>query len=243
MTTATFTAQVGTPTFTPPAGTITNKTPVSISTVTPNAVIFWTTNGTTPTTSSKIYTKPLILSAGLTVNAIGIATNYANSVMGSATYTQTEVAMPTFSPANGPITNKTKISIAITTPKAVIHFTTNGKNPTAGSAVYSRPLTLNGGVTLKAIGIARGYSNSVVASVTYAAAQTARCRFSPRRAGRSPTGRRWSYPARRRGARFTTPPMAAFPRPGRRCIPGQLSSMRAKSSVPLLWPKIMRTAA
>ncbi len=179
VTTVTFIAQAGTPLFMPPAGTITNKTPVSIRTVTPGAVLYYTTNGTTLTTNSKVYSKPIILSGGNTLSALAVAPGYGNSLIAVGSYTTTLVDTPTFSLAASSITNRTKVSIAITTPHATIHYTTSGKTPTSRSAVYSRPISLSGNVTLQAIGIAKNYSNSVVASVTYTAAQTAIPTFTP----------------------------------------------------------------
>ena len=170
---ASFTGQVGTPVFTPPAGPITNKTPVSITTATPNATIYYTTNGTIPTLSSHIYTKPVILSSGNTLEAWGSATGYALSQLAVGAYSMAQVATPTFFPPAGAITNGTKISISNATPGAVIHYTTSGKTPTSSSPTYSKPVPLNGGMTLKALGIAKGYSNSIVASVTYTTAQVA----------------------------------------------------------------------
>jgi glucose/arabinose dehydrogenase len=180
VTAATFATQAGTPTFTPPAGAITNKTPVSITTVTPNAVIYYTTNGALPTTNSHVYTKPIVLSGGNTLEALAVAAGgYGNSIIAIGSYATILVDTPTFSLAAGPITNQTKVSIAIITPHATIHYTTSGRTPTAGSTIYSRPVTLSGNVTLQAIGIAKNYSNSVVASVTYSAAQTATPVFTP----------------------------------------------------------------
>ena len=174
-----FTGQTGTPVFVPAAGPITNKTPVSITTVTPNATIYYTTNGTTPTTNSRVYTNPVILSGGNILEAMDIAAGYANGLVGTAVYTTALVTTPTFSPSGGAITNKTWVSISNATPGAVIHYTTNGKDPTSSSTTYSKALQLSGGATLKAIGIAKGYSNSVVASLTYTTAQTAKPIFNP----------------------------------------------------------------
>ncbi len=49
-------AVVATPQFSPIAGTYSSTQTVSISTTTPSATIYYTTNGSTPTTSSTIST-------------------------------------------------------------------------------------------------------------------------------------------------------------------------------------------
>ena len=61
-----YTLQVATPVFTPQSP-ITNGTSVSISCATPGAVIYYTLDGTTPTTNSLVYSSPFLLNAGVTL--------------------------------------------------------------------------------------------------------------------------------------------------------------------------------
>src|SRR5271156_2335212 len=49
--------------------------------------IYYTTNGTTPTTSSTKYTSAITVSSTETIEAIAVASGYANSAVASATYT------------------------------------------------------------------------------------------------------------------------------------------------------------
>ena len=80
---------VAAPTFTPVAGTYSSTQTVTITTPTsPTATIYYTTNGTTPTTSSTQYSGPIKVSATQTLNAIATVTGYsAPSAVGSAAYT------------------------------------------------------------------------------------------------------------------------------------------------------------
>lgn len=87
---ATITVQnptCATPTFSPVAGTYTEAQTVSISCATASSTIYYTTNGSDPTTSSSVYTSPLTVSSTQTIKAIAAAPGYSNSAIGSATYT------------------------------------------------------------------------------------------------------------------------------------------------------------
>lgn len=75
------------PAFTPAAGTYKTAQSVTITDSTPNAVIYYTTNGSTPTAESTKYTTAIAVSATKTLKAIAIATGYTNSTVASAVYT------------------------------------------------------------------------------------------------------------------------------------------------------------
>jgi hypothetical protein len=89
---ATYTIQqpAATPTFSPAGGTYLLGVTVSISDATPGATIYYTTDGSTPTTSSPVYTGPIELSSLLTtttIKAIAVAPGSSQSSVASATYT------------------------------------------------------------------------------------------------------------------------------------------------------------
>jgi len=101
---ATFKAVSGpqpaaTPTFSPVAGTYSSSQSVTISDTTAGATIYYTTDGSTPTTSSSVYSAPITVSTTTTINAMAAATGFTNSAVASATYTiQALASTPTFSP-------------------------------------------------------------------------------------------------------------------------------------------------
>lgn len=81
---------VATPTFSPAAPlTFTNSINVGISTATAGATLYYTTDGSTPTTGSTVYTGPILVSSTQTVKAIGtnVGGGFTTSAVGSATYT------------------------------------------------------------------------------------------------------------------------------------------------------------
>jgi hypothetical protein len=77
------------PTVSPAAGTYSSAQTVTLSDTTPGAVIYYTTNGTTPTTGSTQYSAPLQISATTTIEAIAAASGYTNSGVTGATFTIT----------------------------------------------------------------------------------------------------------------------------------------------------------
>lgn len=86
-TTITPMTAAATPTFSPAAGTYTKAQTVTISDSTAGATIYYTTNGTTPTTASSVYSSAISVSATETVQALAVASGYTSSKVASAVYT------------------------------------------------------------------------------------------------------------------------------------------------------------
>jgi hypothetical protein len=163
--------QAASPAFSPGAGTYTSAQTVTISSATPSATIYYTTNGATPTTSSAVYGGPIVVSSTETLEAIATAGNYTTSAVASVAYTInipiSQAAIPTFSPVAGTYTSEQSVTISSATPSATIYYTTNGTTPTTSSAVYGGPITVASTEALEAIAAAGGYTNSAVASAVY----------------------------------------------------------------------------
>ncbi len=88
-------ATAGTPWFSPSAGTYTLAQSVTITDAAPGAAIYYTTNGSTPTTSSTKYAGPISVTATETIKALAVASGYTNSAIASAVYTITPITPPT----------------------------------------------------------------------------------------------------------------------------------------------------
>ncbi|MSU78488.1 MAG: hypothetical protein EXS16_10385, partial [Gemmataceae bacterium] len=72
---------VATPTFSPPAGFYATTQSVTIASVTVGAAIYYTTNGSTPTSSSTLYTGAISVTPPTTVKAIGILAGWTDSAV------------------------------------------------------------------------------------------------------------------------------------------------------------------
>src|SRR3989442_113159 len=162
--------QVATPAFSPGGGTYTGSVTVSISDSTSGATIHYTTDGSTPTTSSPLYGGALTFTHTTTLHAIAAASRMTDSPVASATYTiqqQQQVATPAFSPGGGTYTGSVTVSISDATGGATVHYTTDGSTPTTSSPLYIGALTFTQTTTLKAMAAASGMTDSAVASATY----------------------------------------------------------------------------
>ncbi len=164
------TGQLAAPTFSPAAGTYNAVQTVNIYDQSPGVSIYYTTDGSTPTTSSTLYSGPVTVSSTETINAIGTssASGVTNSSVGTAAYTiQLPAATPTFSPAGGSYAAAQTVAISDATSGATIYYTTDGSTPTTSSKVYSAPVTVSSSAVLKAIAAASGSPNSNVGAATY----------------------------------------------------------------------------
>ena len=135
--------QVATPAFNPPAGTYTGSVTITISGATSGATIHYTTDGTTPTSSSPVYTEPDLRQQTTTIQAMAAAEGMADSDVASATYTiQQQAPTPAFSQPGGTFTGPIALSITIRDAAigATIHYTVDGTVPTTSSPIYTGPI-------------------------------------------------------------------------------------------------------
>jgi Chitobiase/beta-hexosaminidase C-terminal domain/Abnormal spindle-like microcephaly-assoc'd, ASPM-SPD-2-Hydin len=148
-----------TPTFNPAAGSYSSPQTVIVSSTTPSATIYYTTDGTTPTPSSAVYSGPLAVSSPETIKAIGTAVGYTASAVGSAAYTIV-VASPqlTLSATNlsfGNVTVNTAATQSLTltskgtSPVTVNSVSITGAGFTIVAGTFPVTLTSNQSVTLQ----------------------------------------------------------------------------------------------
>ncbi len=173
--------QVATPTFSLPSSVYYTPQTMTISDATAGAKIYYTFDGTTPTTSSYLYAGPISLTQSRTIKAIAVATGMTNSTVAATIITLT-VANPSLSPAGGTYSGAQTVTVTSATPSATFYYTTNGQSPTTSSTRYTGPITVGASETLKVLGGRTGFSPSGIVSATYTITSgtvTATPTFSP----------------------------------------------------------------
>lgn len=138
---------------------------VTISSSTPGAKIYYTTDGTTPSSSSTLYSTPFDLDESATVKAIAIRAHYTSSDVISRACTVT-VATPIITPGVN------SFSISCATAGATIYYEISTVDlasvatPTSSSASYTTSVSITETTYIKAIAIKSGCADSAIASGT-----------------------------------------------------------------------------
>lgn len=159
---------VATPLISPASGTYTNSVSVTITCSTAGATIRYTTNGSTPTSSSPAYAYPFTLTSSATVCARAFKLGMADSNAASATYQiPQKVATPIISPGSMNFTSMVMVTMTCATSGATVRYTTNGMDATSSSAIYTAPIKVLKTTTLKARAFKSGMTDSAAASATY----------------------------------------------------------------------------
>jgi chitobiase/beta-hexosaminidase-like protein/ASPM-SPD-2-Hydin domain-containing protein len=161
--------------FSPAPGTYT--TPQAVSLIASNAVatIYYTTDGSTPSTSSQVYLAPLSVATSSTIQALAAVNGVANATA-SGTYTistssappsgSNPPSAPVITPASGTYTTAQSVTLTDAAQGAVIYYTVDGSTPSSASTPYTGPIAVSSSITLKTVAILAG-STSATASATY----------------------------------------------------------------------------
>jgi hypothetical protein len=157
-----------TPAILPGGGTYTSVQSVALSDSLSGAAIYYTLDGTPPTTSSTLYTGQIRVAASKTIKAIATAVGYSTSATASATYIiNLPAGTPSFSPPPATYNAVQHVVITSNTPGATVYYTTDGTTPTTSSTLYTSAVTVGVTETLQAIAVAPGYSTSAVGTAAY----------------------------------------------------------------------------
>jgi hypothetical protein len=161
-----YTLKVTAPGFNPLPGNYTTSQTVAISCSTPEATIYYTTNGSEPTQNSDIYSSPLVISVITPLKARAFRDGWTPSNISSGNY-NFNVLTPTLDPSSGQYAGEQTVTISCATEGAEIRYTTNSSDPVSTSALYISPITVATNMTLKAKGFKTGMNPSQVATAVY----------------------------------------------------------------------------
>jgi hypothetical protein len=168
--------EVDPPRFSVSAGSYSTDQSITLTDSWAGTTIYYTTDGSSPTTSSTLYADPIPISGNgtaETINAIAVKGGVSNSQVASAAYTinYSQMPPPQFSIPSGTYTTNQSVAITDPTSGATIYFTSDGTTPTPASAVYSSAIAVGGTraskTAIKAIAVKPEMSTSNVASATY----------------------------------------------------------------------------
>ena len=145
---------VATPTFSQTGNVVT------ISTATSGASIYYTTDGTTPTTASNAYPAGgITVTSNMTIKAIAVRDNWFSSAVGEYHVNSFKVADVQFAQSGNMVT------LSTTTANAKIFYTLS--NNGGGEQEYTAPLTMTGDCTIEAWATRDGYLPSDTTSFVF----------------------------------------------------------------------------
>jgi len=122
------------PIITPNGGTFTDPISVSISTSTSGATLYYTTDGSLPSTSSLLYTGPFSIATSITVNTYGVLDGNNDSSVASATYTQVPRTVSFFSASSLGGENNISVNLNVTLSTSAASNVTVAYAVTGGTA-------------------------------------------------------------------------------------------------------------
>ena len=137
------------------------------------AVLYYTTDGSTPDAKSQKYTGPITLSATTVLKVIAIRPGYRNSDVVTETFTKMQtVATPVANPTGRIFVNPISVALSEATPGAVIRYTLDGSVPDLTSPVYTASLAFTKTTTLSARAFLLNWVPSAVMKEVYTDAET-----------------------------------------------------------------------
>ena len=172
---ATFTytimQKLASPTSSVPDGAIFTKESV-VELKAETGKIYYTTDGSDPSTSSILYKKSIVIDGEVTIKAIAVAEDLEQSDVSSYSYGfAQQVAAPIASYASGELEMGTKVTFTCETEGATIYYRTDGGeldlSRKSELEIYKEPITMNQAMNFKVIAVKDKMQDSKVLNVGY----------------------------------------------------------------------------
>lgn len=153
---------------------------VALSTATARAAIYYTTDGSVPTSASAPYREPIRLTDTTTIKAVAIL-NGSSSAVVSGAIAVSQVSAPEISPGSGDVADNTVVTLRTGTSGATIFYTLDGSEPSpdsdrslkyTGSILLSSKAAVNGKIVLKTLAVKDGFKTSAISSAVFTLSQT-----------------------------------------------------------------------
>ncbi|GAA0374052.1 chitobiase/beta-hexosaminidase C-terminal domain-containing protein [Bacillus horti] len=189
--------QTAQPVANPSGGEYAAGTSVELTTETSGATIYYSTDDSEPTRSSAEYTEPIEITEAMTIKAIAVKDGMTDSEVLEEHYTvlpPEQVVAPVANPSGGEYAAGTSIELTTETPDATILYTTDDSEPTRSSTEYTARIEITAAVTIKAIAVKDGMTDSEMLEehyTVYGSASRASGRASCQSSGRGVCG--WHF--------------------------------------------------
>lgn len=142
--------------------TTANSKTITMRSMSPDAKIYYTNGAGPATTTSTLYSGPIVVDRNTYFNAIAVVDGYGTSVPKEAK-AEFKVETPVASVEQGTYQNAISIALTCNTDGATIYYTTDGTTPTTRSMIYAGiPISFdsNGLHSLNAIAVKSGWTSS-----------------------------------------------------------------------------------
>lgn len=147
------------------------KKTVVLSTSIADAVIYYTLDGSAPSASSNKYTGALTFTSETQLNTLAVSPSFSSSKTLKYRVKIPQAAAPKIALASGVyegnLVSSGSTAKLTAASGAVIHYTTDGSEPTGASPVYSSPIKITSDMTIKAMAEAKGCTASSVSTQSY----------------------------------------------------------------------------
>jgi outer membrane protein assembly factor BamB len=173
---------VATPEIAPLTPLFKDSCTIELSCRTPQAVIYYTTDGRSPSPDYGIrYTGPFVITTSRSIHAIACHDEMFDSEVLVAHYTRMlPVANPDFTPATGTkFEESLQISISCDTENATIRYTIDGTDPNPENGfIYTEPITITKTTQLKAMAYKYAMIDTPIVTADYTKVICGLCKWS-----------------------------------------------------------------